>query len=99
MIHRVPVFDPLPAQSRLSLVAIALELGGVGAGDRYLAATGTIRERLAATSGVPTDTLLLLWRNRVLASRPSHNITGAALAGLGWSLALLLIAMRRPKCG
>ncbi len=99
MIRRIPIGDPIPAQSRLSLVAIALERGGLGAADRYLAATGTIRDRLAAASGMPTDTLLLLWRDRVLASRPSHNITGAALAGLGWSLALLLIAMRRPKCG
>ena len=99
MIGRVRVGDPLPAQSRLSLVAVALEHGGAGAADRYLAATGTIRERLAAASGVPTDTLLLLWRDRVLASRPSHNFTGVALAGFGWSLLLLFASMRRPKCG
>ena len=99
MVRRVPIGDPLPAQSRLSLVAVALEQGGAGATDRYLAATGTIRERLAAASGVPTDSLLLLWRDRVLASRPSHNVTGVALAGLGWSLVLLLVSMRRPKCG
>ena len=99
VIHRVPIFAPLPAQVRLSLVMVALEQGGAGAADRYLAATGTIRERLAVASGVPTDSLLLLWRDRVLASRPSHHVTGAALAGLGWSLALLLVAMRRPKCG
>ena len=99
MIRRFPVGDPLPAQSRLSLVAVALEHGGAGAAGRYLATTGTIRERLAAASGVPTDTLLLLWRDRVLASRPSHNVTGAALAGLGWSLLLLFVSMRRPRCG
>ena len=99
MIGRVRVGDPLPAQSRLSLVAVALEHGGAGAAGRYLATTGTIRERLAAASGVPTDTLLLLWRDRVLASRPSHNVTGAAFAGLGWSLLLLFVSMRRPRCG
>ena len=97
-IRRVPIGDPLPAQSRLSLVAIALEQGGAGATDRYLAATGTIRERLSAASGMPTDSLLLLWRDQVLASRPSHNVTGIALAGFGWSLLLLLVSMRRPKC-
>ena len=99
IIGRVRVGDPLPAQSRLSLVAVALERGGVGAAERYLSTTGTIRDRLAAASSVPTDTLLLLWRDRVLASRPSHNITGAALAGFGWSLLLLFVSMRRPKCG
>ena len=99
IIRRIRVGDPLPGQSRLSLVEIALEHGGPGAADRYLAGTGTIRERLAAASGVPTDTLLLLWRDRVLASRPTHTVTGIALAGLGWSLLLLFASLRRPKCG
>ena len=99
MVRRFSVGDPLPAQSRLSLVEVALEHGGAGAAGRYLTTTGTIRERLAAASGVPTDTLLLLWRDRVLASRPSHKVAGAALAGLGWSLLLLFVTMRRPKCG
>ena len=98
MVRRFPVSNPLPAQSRLSLVEIALEHGGAGAAGRYLAATGTIRDRLTAASGVPTDTLLLLWRDRVLASRPSHNVTGAALAGFGWSLLILFVSMRRPRC-
>lgn len=99
MIGRVRIGDPLPAQSRLSLVAVALEHGGAGAADRYLAATGTIRDRLVAASGVPTDTLLLLWRDRVLASRPSHSVMSVAMAGFGWSLLLLFVSMRRPKCG
>ena len=98
-VARVRVGDPVPAQARLSLISVALARGGRQAFDRYLNTAGTTRERLVAAAGIPADSLFLLWRSRVLASRPSHDVTSAALSVLGWSLLFGLMSMRRPKCG
>jgi hypothetical protein len=97
-VTRVPVGGPIPAQARQSLVALALEMGGPKALDRLLDGTGSTRERLASVAGVSADSLLQLWRIRVQASRPEHNLAPVGFAAIGWMLVLALVTLRRPRC-
>lgn len=87
--------QPLSDATRIGLVGQALELGGRGAFSRLMAATGRpVDAQLAAAAGISTDSLLALWRTRVLAARPSPvtlNPRGAWMALL-WGLVFGLLA-------
>src|SRR5437762_2438136 len=87
--------QPLGDPSRLELVQLALELGGRGAFSRLMAARGQpVDAQIAAAAGMPADSLLLVWRARVLAARPrpvTLNARGAWVA-LMWGLVFGLLA-------
>ncbi len=82
------------ALARADLLLSALEQGGQGGWERLGARqSGTIEERLAEAAGMPADSLLIRWRDGLLALQPDRGpldvSTAAAL--LGWS-ALVLAA-------
>jgi hypothetical protein len=98
VVPSVTIGDLLPASARYSLFSLALEAGGPKALERLAASRGSIRVQLAATAGVPVDSLLALWQARVMASRPSHLVAVPALATLGWTLLFAVASLRRPRC-
>ena len=79
---------------RADLLLAALEQGGEGAWTRLVAAEGgSVEQDLAAAAGMPADSMLLRWRDGLLALQPDRGPLDVASAGLilGWS-ALILAA-------
>lgn len=79
---------------RADLLLAALEQGGEGAWARLIPeAGGSVEERLAAAAGMPADSLLLRWRDGLLALQPDRGPLDLSAAGLilGWT-ALILAA-------
>ena len=79
---------------RADLLLTALEQGGEGAWTRLMAAGGgSVEQGLAAAAGIPADTMLLRWREGLLALQPDRGPLEVSSAGLilGWS-ALILAA-------
>lgn len=79
---------------RADLLLTALEQGGAGAWTRLMAAgDGSVEQGLAAAAGIPADTMLLRWREGLLALQPDRGPLEVSSAGLilGWS-ALILAA-------
>jgi hypothetical protein len=79
---------PLPYDARATLIDVALQQGGRAAYHRLVASAGrSIADRLALAGGVAVDSLLSLWRTRILAARPvpvSLPPLGIWIA-LGWT--------------
>jgi hypothetical protein len=90
VLHLMPPrsFGPLLGfDARQSLVRLAMTMGGPDAMARMAAAGTTRQQQLAAAAGIPTDSLIGLWRARVLEARaanPSINV-GLALTSLVWA--------------
>ena len=79
---------------RADLLLTALEQGGEGAWTRLIAAAdGSVEQSLAAAAGMPADSMLLRWREGLLALQPDRGPLDVSSAGLilGWS-ALILAA-------
>jgi len=79
---------------RADLLLAALEQGGEGAWTRLIADQGASAEQgLAAAAGIPVETMLLRWRDGLLALQPDRGPLDLSAAGLilGWS-ALILAA-------
>ena len=79
---------------RADLLLAALEQGGEGAWTRLIAVeSGTVEQGLAAAAGMPADSMLLRWRDGLLALQPDRGPLDLSAAGLilGWS-ALILAA-------
>ena len=79
---------------RADLLLAALEQGGEGAWTRLTsAADGSVDQGLAAAAGMPADSMLLRWREGLLALQPDRGPLDISSAGLilGWS-ALILAA-------
>ena len=79
---------------RADLLLTALKQGGAGAWSRLSAETeGTIEQGLAAAAGMSADSLLLRWRDGLLALQPDRGPLDLPATGLilGWS-ALILAA-------
>lgn len=79
---------------RADLMLAALEQGGEGAWTRLLAVeSGTVEQGIAAAAGMPADSMLLRWRDGLLALQPDSGPLDLSAAGLilGWS-ALILAA-------
>jgi hypothetical protein len=96
------VETPLSGTARFSLVFLALETGGVGAYDRIAASTDrSIESRLAAGAFLSGDSLLALWRGRVLAARPRTVALGpsggGAWSAVLWSVFLGVLALRSTR--
>jgi hypothetical protein len=92
-----PVPRPLTTDSRRTVIALALELGGPKAYDRLTSAKGSALEILAAASGRGSDDLMAEWRKRVLASTP-NRVRPSVLEGgamLAWTFLFGVAAARR----
>ena len=92
---RVPL--PLSATSRLMFLREALDAGAGGAYGRLVDGGGSVRVRLTRAAGEPLDRTVAKWRSRMADSRPDrmHVPAGLVLASLGWTGALLGVALIR----
>lgn len=76
---------PLGYEARATLVYVALRLGGRDAYRRLLAKpSDPLAVRLAAAAGVPLDSLVVRWREDMMASRPATVLLPA------WAFAVAL---------
>lgn len=84
---------------RIALLQLAIQQGGATAGARALRSQEAPARWLATVSGLPTDSLVLLWHERMRHVRaPSANMTsGMAVASLGWIALLVLFASRSRR--
>ena len=91
---------PFSTTARATLVATALDLGGPGAFDRLLARPhAPLADRLADAAGLPADSLISVWRNRVTAHGPmSARIPArSAWAAFGWAVVFGVLALRSSR--
>ena len=95
---RVP--RPLGSVARMTLVRVALELGGRGAYARLRASAGRpLAERLAAAAGTDIDSLAGTWRARILAFRPRSVAlpAGGMAVAIGWGAFFALCGLRSSR--
>ncbi len=91
---------PLSRRARDSLLRVALEIGGEGALGRLVRThTPETGARLAAAAGIPRDSLIAVWRERILAAAPPQVImTGrTGVTAMAWSLLLVFLALRSTR--
>ena len=86
---QIPIQDvqaPLGSPSRQSLVRLAMQIGGENAYARMRQASDTRGAQLEAASGISTDSLVRVWRARVIMTEaPQTTMTpGLALMSLVW---------------
>lgn len=89
--------DAVGDAPRRALVAEVEHLGGPEAWDRLIASAGQpLEARFALAAGVPTDSLMRVWRRTLIAARPaSVNVSaGHLLMALLWFALGLAFAMR-----
>lgn len=99
-VHPGRVPPPLSAYSRSTLLQLALSLGGRGAYDRLMASRGQpIGVRLGLAAHLPSDSLVLQWRRRVVAARPPSSALSASSAwmSVGWCLIIGFLALRSSR--
>jgi hypothetical protein len=87
---------------RADLLLAALEQGGEGAWSRLIGNAGaSVEQRLAAAAGIPVDTLLLRWRDGLLALQPDRGPLDLSSAGLilGWSAVILAAGLGIARWG
>jgi hypothetical protein len=96
----LPLPQPLPYATRVTLVRRAMELGGPGAysrlagnSDRALAA------RLAAAAGVSADSLLASWRRDILTAPPKtvRFAASAVWSAVGWVALVAFLGFRSTR--
>ena len=91
---------PLTYDARTTLVNVALQLGGREAYHRLVAnADRSMADRLALAGGVAVDSLLSLWRVRILAARPAPVSVppfGIWIA-LGWTALFAACGLRSSR--
>jgi len=92
---RVPT--PLSATARVTFLREVLEAGGPDAYGRLVTTDGSVRTRLTRAADVPLDTVVRRWRALISESRPERRRLrpGLVVASLGWSGALLGLALIR----
>ncbi|HEV8264682.1 MAG TPA: hypothetical protein VGQ06_07010 [Gemmatimonadales bacterium] len=91
---------PLPPGARISLARTALALGGRGSYARLIGTRGRpVNVRLAAASGVETDSLVAAWRNAILGARPQPVAVEprGAWVALAWGIVFGLVALRSSR--
>jgi hypothetical protein len=91
--------SPLAGSPRRILTELALAIGPPGALSRLIQSTGNPSQRLAAVAGIPTDSLIGLWRHNVFANHRAADVTSisALVAALLWSALLALLAFRSSR--
>jgi hypothetical protein len=96
----IPLPQPLPAATRLTLLRHAIDLGGHAAYPRLVhGEEAGLEARLAAAAGVSADSLLAGWRRKILAAPPkSVNFTmAAAWSAVAWVTLLALVGLRSTR--
>jgi hypothetical protein len=91
---------PLGADARVTLVYVALHLGGREAYHRLLATPDVpIRARLAAAAGVSEDSLLARWRAEIIAAHPRAVALPpwAFFFALGWVVVFAGCGLRSSR--
>jgi hypothetical protein len=91
---------PLAHAARVVLVREALRAGGREAYRRLVARPGTpIADRLASAAAVSVDSLVVRWRNDVLAARPKPLTLPwwASFAAIGWTAFFGFCALRSSR--
>ncbi len=91
---------PLSGAFRASLTFRALQIGGQGSFLRLISDEPlSPRDRLAHAAGVDADSLMAVWRDEIMAARPSHaaGMGRAGATALGWILLLLFLAARSTR--
>jgi hypothetical protein len=91
--------SPVPPTVRRSLVRYALITGGPGAFDRLASAEGTISERLAIVSKMPTDSLVQRWQQALVDSRATSTAIDfeTATSAVLWAAACCALALRSSR--
>jgi hypothetical protein len=91
---------PLAPAARTVLVRVALHAGGRDAYRRLVSnSSARIGERLSSAAGMDLDSLLVRWRNDVLAARPRPLTLPwwATFAAIGWTAFFGLCALRSSR--
>jgi len=90
---------PDPVAARMTLVRLAIQLGGVGAYDRLLATPGQPSERLAATARVPIESIVRVWLQRTREARVASDSLSVQIAvgSIAWILACGALALRSSR--
>jgi hypothetical protein len=91
---------PLSANARESFLRVALELGGESALTRLARSQGQpLGSRLAVAAGIPRDSLIVVWRERILAAAPEQVVMTGPTGGtaLLWVVLLAFFAMRSTR--
>jgi hypothetical protein len=91
---------PLAHAARALLLRETLRSGGRDAYRRLAAdSTGAVGERIARAGHLPLDSLVVRWRNAVLAARPRALTIPwwAALAAVGWTAVFGYCALRSSR--
>ena len=91
---------PFSGAARGTLVAEALRIGGEGAFTRLVSQPEEpIKDRLVHAAGVPAETLMAEWRDRVLNARPNTQagllLSPAAL--VFWLILIIALATRSTR--
>jgi len=87
-----------PPAVRQNFVHFALEEGGAGALDRFMA-PGTPRERIERASRMPADTVVAHWQANFSNTRSTSTAldTTTALSSLVWAAACATLALRSSR--
>ncbi|HEX9346400.1 MAG TPA: hypothetical protein VF919_02395 [Gemmatimonadales bacterium] len=91
---------PLGGSARILLVREALSAGGRDAYRRLMARpNATIGEKLSNAAGMDIDSLVVRWRNDVVAARPKPLTLPwwASLAAIGWTALFGFCALRSSR--
>lgn len=93
------VSPPLGGVARGLLTDVALELGGHGAYERLADGRGPIAARLVDAAGVPTDSLVRVWRARAFADapRPITLRRAGAWAAMVWAVTFACLGLRSTR--
>ncbi len=103
LLRRVPAGTlpgPLSAQARITLVRVALGMGGRDAYGRLVAeAAAPIADRIAGAANAQLDDVLTRWRRQILAARPPAVALPwwAVSLSLGWAAVFGLCALRSSR--
>src|SRR5262245_20327632 len=90
---------PLNAAARLSLVRLALEMGGDGAVARLAAANGSVADRLSAAARVSSDSVVRAWRAQAMSASYGNTTltTETALSAVFWATLCGALALRSSR--
>ena len=98
--HPYLIRTPLAHTARESILRVALEVGGDGTMGRLIRADpGSVGEQLARATRVSQDSLVAVWRARILAAEPgSTTLTRVAgWTAFAWILVITVIATRSTR--
>jgi hypothetical protein len=90
---------PASSQARATLMARAIAIGGSNSLDRLVSTSGSVADVLGATAGVPIDSVVATWQQRVRGRKvesASFSPT-IGLIAIGWVLLMGGLALRSTR--